>query len=411
MLDRRFFLLSAIAFQPRRNYRAAIIGHTGHGDYGHSWDTAWKSFPSIEVVALADPDDAGRKAAKARSGALRDYRDYRQMLEKEKPDLAAICPRWLDQRVEMVTAAAQSGAHVLLEKPFARNLEDADRMVSAAEAHRIRIQVGHTARLHPVTMQVGRLLREGAIGELLEMRARGKEDRRAGGEDLIVLGTHCFDLMRQFAGDPQWVFAHLTAAGRDISRSDARQATEPVGPVAGDQVAAMFPFPRGIHGYFGSKASDVRSGERFGVTLYGSKGVIWIPLTSVPSDPAMILRGPSWAAGAWQQIEPPPEGRNRSREAANALMVADLLQAIEENREPACSARDGLWTVEMVSGIYQSHLAGGRIAFPLRDRRPPLLNTKQFPSPGPPNPAPTAKVRPALEPSRSLRIQNSRISR
>ena len=372
MLNRRFFLLSAAAFQPKRNHRAAIIGHTGQGNYGHGWDTAWKGFPSVEVVALADPDDAGRKAAKVRSGALREYRDYRQMLEKEKPDLVVVCPRWLDQRVEMVTTAAQSGAHILLEKPFARNLEDADRMVAAAEGHNIKIQVGHTARPHPVTLQVRHLLHEGAIGELMEMRARGKEDRRAGGEDLIVLGTHCFDLMRLFAGDPQWVFAHLTAAGRDISRADAYRPTEPVGPVAGDQVAAMFFFPPGIHGYFDSKASNVRSGERFGLTLYGSTGAIWMPLTSVPSDPAMILRGPSWAGGAWQQIEPPPEGRNRAREAANALMVADLLEAIERNREPACGARDGRWTIEMVSGIYQSHLAGGKVAFPLRDRRQPL---------------------------------------
>ena len=378
-LNRRLFAQTAAAALLRaqagrgRHYRAAIVGHTGRGNYGHEWDRAFRSLSSVEVVAIADPDDAGRRAAKARSQAARDYRDYREMLAKEKPDLVAICPRWPDQRVEMATAAAEAGSHMLIEKPLARSVEDADRIVALAEKHKLKIQVGHTARPHPITLQVRAMLRDGAIGDLLEIRSRGKEDRRAGGEDLMVLGTHCVDLLRFFAGDPAWVFAHVTAGGREVRRSDAREGTEPVGPVAGDRIAALFSFPGGVAGYFGSAASDVRSGTRFGVTLCGSKGIIFLPLSNVPSGPAMILRSPSWAmegnAGCWQTIEPPPEGRGRERESANAMMVADLLDAIENNREPVCGARDGLWTIEMVAGVYQSQLSGGRVGFPLRDRR------------------------------------------
>ena len=377
MLNRRRFLLSpaVAAAPPKRNYRAAVIGHTGRGNYGHNWERAWNGLPNVQVVAVADPDEAGGKAAVARCGALRDYRDYRRMLEKEKPDLVAICPRWLDQRLEMVTAAADAGAHLLVEKPFARSVEDADRMVEAAERRGIKIQVGHTARPHPVTRQVRRLLQEGAIGELMEIRARGKEDARAGGEDLIVLGTHCFDLMRFFAGDPEWVFAHVTEQGREVRRGMERKPTEPVGPVAGDEVAAIFRFGRGIDGHFGSRRSDVRSGNRFGVTLCGSKGLIFIPLSAVPNEAATILRSASWALdkpGGWERLEPPPEGISQDREAANRMMAADLIEAIETGREPVCGARDGRWAVEMVMGVYQSQLSGGRVPLPLRDRRHPL---------------------------------------
>ncbi len=378
-LNRRLFAQTAAAALLRaqagrgRHYRAAIIGHTGRGNYGHEWDRAFRSLASVEVVAVADPDDKGRLAAKARSQAARDYRDYREMLAKEKPDLVAICPRWPDQRVEMVTAAAEAGAHILIEKPLAKSVEDAGRIVALAEKHKIKIQVGHTARPHPITLQVRAMLRDGAIGELIEIRSRGKEDRRAGGEDLMVLGTHCFDLLRFFAGDPEWVFAHVTTGGREVRRGDAREGTEPVGLVAGDRIAAMFSFARGVAGYFGSAASDVRSGTRFGVTLCGSKGLIFLPLSNVPSGPAMILRAPSWSmergTECWQAVEPPPEGRRREREAANAMMVADLLDAIENHREPVCGARDGLWTIEMVAGVYLSQITGGRVAFPLRDGR------------------------------------------
>ena len=53
-------------------------------------------------------------------------------------------------------------------------------------------------------------------------------------------------------------------------------------------------------------------------------------------------------------------------------MAADLLDAIEKNRDPICSARDGRWTIEMVTGIYQSSLKRMPVTFPLADRHSPL---------------------------------------
>src|SRR5262249_6193812 len=88
-IDRRQFLKGALAgavaarAAEKKRYRAAIIGHTGRGDYGHEWDTAWSGFDSIEVAAVADPVDHGRQKAMERSAAKRGYRDYREMLRKE----------------------------------------------------------------------------------------------------------------------------------------------------------------------------------------------------------------------------------------------------------------------------------------------------------------------------------------
>src|SRR6266704_5097317 len=119
-MKRRLFLQAAlggcavVSAQPRRRYRAALIGHTGAGNYGHEWDTAWNGLDFVEVVAVADVDEAGRRKAAQRSHAKRAYADYREMLQKEKPDLVAICPRALDLRLEMITAAAKGGAHILV---------------------------------------------------------------------------------------------------------------------------------------------------------------------------------------------------------------------------------------------------------------------------------------------------------
>src|ERR1035441_5705773 len=378
MVNRRLFLQTGFAgmIQAQRpesakTYRVCLIGDTGHGNFGHDWDVAWRTVPNTQVVAVADPDESGRRNAMNRSGAPRGYADYREMLAKEMPNIVTICPIWADQRVAMVTAAAETGAHVLVEKPFASTLGDADTLVTLTERRGIRVQVGHTARLAPVSIRVHELLQEGELGVLMEIRARGKEDLRAGGEDMMVLGTHDFDLMRYFAGDPRWVFADVTEKGRPARVS--HRTSELIGPVAGDEIASMFMFANGVHGYFASKASDVQTGKRCGVTLYGSKAVAYLPLDVAPSPAPYVLRNAAWVgegkSDSWERIGYPPGGMPLTREQANIWMAADLLCAIEQHREPVCSARDGRWAIEMATGIYQSSLGGQRVSFPLTDRR------------------------------------------
>ncbi len=261
-------------------YAAAVIGHSGHsghGDYGHGLDIVWKAFESIRIVGIADPDDPGRAEAQQRTGAKRAYRDYREMLATEKPDLVSICPRHLDGKAEIVAAVADSGAHIYLEKPFAKDLADADKMIEAIERNKVKVQIAHQMRMSPYALRVAEMIKAGEIGEVQEVRLRGKEDQRAGGEDLMVLGSHLCDLARMLLGDPKWVFSHVTRDGREINASNVRKATEPVGPVAGNQIAAMFAFDNGVHAYFGSRASDQSGSSRFGTTIYGSKGVINLP--------------------------------------------------------------------------------------------------------------------------------------
>jgi hypothetical protein len=67
---------------PDHKLRAAIIGDTGHGNYGHEHDLVFNGRESITVVAVADPDEAGRAKAADRTHALRQYADYRQMMEQ-----------------------------------------------------------------------------------------------------------------------------------------------------------------------------------------------------------------------------------------------------------------------------------------------------------------------------------------
>src|SRR5690349_5455945 len=245
-------LAQADADPPAKRYRAVIIGDTGHGNYGHQHDLIFNNRSDVELVAIADPDPAGRASAAQRTKAPRQYADYREMLAREKPELVCIALRWPQPHHAMAMAALNIGAHLYIEKPFTTTLAEADEILSTAERAGRKVAVAHQMRLTPPIRLLKRKLDEGFIGELLHIDVWSKQDKRAGGEDMLVLGTHLFDLIRHFAGDPVSCTARVLQQGREITKADARAGTEPIGPVAGDEVYAQLAMPRGVNVSFTS---------------------------------------------------------------------------------------------------------------------------------------------------------------
>ncbi len=361
---------------PGQKLRACVIGDTKHGDYGHSMHMVWALRDDVEVVGLADPDEAGRAKHAAEAKAQRTYADYREMLEKEKPDVMSIGPRWTARHREYLEAAAACGAHGLMEKPIAIDLADADAMVQTIEAKNLKWAIGFNFRATPTIQYVKKAVFEQAlIGDVLEVRGRGKEDTRAGGEDLLVLGTHIFDMMRFFLGNAQWCSADITVDGRPATRSDAHEATEPLGPIMGDRIHAAYGFDNGIVGYFATTKNEGGNGGRWGLDIYGSKGIVTIRQDSAPV--VFLLRDPAWAPGgkaiAWEPLPGAPDFKVKNAALENyAPIISDLIDAIHEDRRPRVSLQDGRDSLEMIQAVYEAHLSGGRVALPLKERVHPL---------------------------------------
>ena len=195
-------------------YRVAVIGRTGRGDYGHGLDIVWNDIDRAEIVAVADDNAKGLAAAAKRLGVSRTYTDYRKMLQTERPQIVSVAPRWLDCHRDMVVACAEFGCHVFLEKPICQTLEQADEMIAAMERRNLKLAIAHQTRYSPAIKHARQAISDGLLGDIVELRGRGKEDRRGGGEDLMVLGTHVMALMRLCAGDAQWCFGQGTQEGR-----------------------------------------------------------------------------------------------------------------------------------------------------------------------------------------------------
>ncbi len=368
-----------------KKYRIAVIGHTGRGNYGHHLDTVWLQIPNVEIVAVADADEQGRRAAQKRLNAGNAYADYRDMLKKERPEIVSVALRHLDQHRDMVVACAEAGANIYLEKPMCRTLAEADQMVSACEKHHVKLAISHQTRYSPRIERIKEMISKGMIGDVLEMRGRGKEDSRVGGQDLMVLGTHIMDLMRYLAGDAHWCHARVGVKGpagvKAATKDDVREGGEGMGPIAGNNITSQFGFDNGIVGYFASQKAARKRGEphRFGLEIRGSRGIIQVTTGSRP--PAFYLADPGWFPGRsgvkWQEITSaglgkPETIKDTSLLIGNVWIVKDLIEAIEKDRQPRGSIYDARAALEMIMAVYESHRLKRTVEIPLKNRRHPL---------------------------------------
>ena len=363
-----------------KTYRVGLIGNTGRGDYGHQVDMAFTRVPQVEIVAVADPDPQGRAAAVSRTAAQRSYADYREMLSRERLDIVGICPRWIDEHHAMLLAAADAGCHVYMEKPFCRDLLECDEVVNQFDMRHLKLGIAHISQYSPALDQIGKLIAADEIGQVLEIRGRGKEDRRGGGEDLWVLGSHIFGIMRSVAGgNPLAVTAQVTCEGRPLAAADARPGAEGIGPLAGDHVEACYEFPQGIRGYFASRRGMAGNPTRFAVQIFGSKGII--ETESGYLAPAAILRDSSWSPARtgkhWEPISSAGIGVAEPRSDGNyqgghVAAITDLIAAIEQQRPTRCGYEDARAIIEMIAAVFESQRLGQRVRLPLQTRANPL---------------------------------------
>lgn len=383
-LSRRYFLrtTSAAGFlavagapallgQSSVKLKAAVIGHTGRGDYGHGLESIFQNRPNIELVGLADPDPAGRAKTAAKIGAPRTYADYRELLAKERPQLVSLAMRQSDQHHAIALAVLRAGAHIYCEKPFVTAPSEADQLLAEADQRGLKIAVAHTTRMTAAVLRLKQAVGNGSLGDLAELRAFGKQDTRAGGEDMIVLGSHLFDLMRLFLGDPISCAARVLWKGRDLKLEDRRLVTDNVGYLAGDQVFAQFAFPNGINATFTSAAKLRETVGHWGIEFFASKGAAKINCDIAPN--VFVRRASPWTPNgkvdSWEPLDP---ALAKTQPLHATSPVDDWLDAIARHREPECSGRNGAWAVEMVMGVYQAALSQKRISFPLATRTHPL---------------------------------------
>jgi len=202
------------------------VGVIGAGFMGQAHAAAYVRHPAAELVAVADVREASARQLAERFGA-RAFTDIQEMLTACELEAVSICTNDEAHVAPTLTALA-AGKHVLLEKPIATTIEDADTIIAAVERAGVKFLVGHTVRFDPHYAHLKRRVDAGELGDILAVFARRLNhvglQRRLGGRVSVLsfLGVHDFDYVRWLIGsEPVRVYTESVgrlhrSAGYDI---------------------------------------------------------------------------------------------------------------------------------------------------------------------------------------------------
>jgi predicted dehydrogenase len=205
------------------------LASVGAGMIGQVHAGIARRLPECDYAALSDPDPQKEKLA-AELG-VNYYRDFRQMIEKERLDGVLICvPNEAHGSVGIECAGR--GLHLFVEKPIASTLEAADRLIAGARANKVELYVAHHRRFNPRINKARDMVQGGELGELVgvsvlwcmykpsEYFAAGPWRASKGGGPILINTIHEIDLLRYIHGEIARVYAELSNKSRGFEVED-----------------------------------------------------------------------------------------------------------------------------------------------------------------------------------------------
>ena len=145
---------------------AAMVHDHVWGELGH-----WASHPGVEIVAAGDVNQELRERAASEYGVAHVYESWQAMLEQEELNIVQAASE-NSVAADIVEACAARGIHVVTEKPMSATLEQANRMVAAAERSEIRLLVNWPTAWSPAIQELERRILAGEIGRVTYFKQR-----------------------------------------------------------------------------------------------------------------------------------------------------------------------------------------------------------------------------------------------
>jgi predicted dehydrogenase len=213
-------------------FKAVAIGA---GYFSHFQYEAWQRIPEVTVTAFCNRNAERAEQIVKKFDITQHYTEYREMLEKEKPDFVDIITP-PPTHLEMCKIAADLGIHVICQKPLAPSLDEAKQIVDYTSRAGIRFMVHENWRFQPWYREIKKLLDDGIIGSTLHSLYFRSRMGDGWGEDaylgrqpyfrdyprLLVYenGVHFIDTYRFLAGEVRDVYAVLRKLNSVIAGED-----------------------------------------------------------------------------------------------------------------------------------------------------------------------------------------------
>lgn len=318
----------------------------------HAWSYArvLKELPDVELVAIYDDSPERLMSAGETYGVKKLYSDLEKMFQAEEIDAVIITSENAKHHAHAL-ASIESGKHMIVEKPIATTLRDADEMVLKAERKGIKFQTAFVMRYHDSALKVRETIATGALGRVIAITAtnHGKypglwfgDPKLAGGGAIMDHTVHVVDLTRWYTGDEfSKVFCYV---GRNIRKElkvednalilcetkggvkvsvDCSWSRPNTYPIWGDVYTGVF-CERGylVLDAFKSNVSLVKSGSPLSYNYYG-----------------------------------PDADRN---------MILDFVNVIKTDGKPRASGHDGRQALEVALAAYEASKQGKPVSLPIK---------------------------------------------
>jgi len=325
--------------------------------------------PDAEVVAVYTRKPARARAFAKKHGIAQVFSDLDAAIARSGCDVVDIClPNFLHHRA--VTTAAKAGKHVIIEKPLALNLAEADQMITACHVARRKLCYAEELCFAPKYERVRKLVNEGAVGKIFQMRQCEKHSgphsdwfydiKQSGGGAIMDMGCHGIAWFRwMLGGRPTAVSvqAHLQSGLIHARRTRAEENS-----------LVIVEFASGAVGVAENSWAK-HGGMDDRVEVYGTGGVIYADLFM--GNAALTYS----EAGYGYAMEKAGTTKGWSftvfEEAFNQGYPQELkhfIECIREDQEPVVTGEDGRAVLEIMMAAYQSAGTGRKVNLPFRNK-------------------------------------------
>jgi predicted dehydrogenase len=352
-----------MSHEARKNEMPLRVGVVGCGFQGRLHLECFHNL-NVKIVAVCDVD-TNRAQEQARAWNAKPYSDYKELIEHEPLDLLTICTMPNTHR-DIAVRAFQSGCHVLCEKPFALTADEAHEMVVAARKAKRLLTVGFNMRYMAAAQSVAEFVQSPDFGrpvcargwmlsETIPWWGQHSVKRVSGGGALAATAVHVIDLMMWLVGDkqPTTVTASMARLFPSKRWSSAPSAAS---TSLYDTEDMIFGHVRFSDGFWmtveGSWVWDSPgSGWDYSFDLVGSRGQARLsPLRLTTETDQGVLVDVTGAK--------PNEFDFRTSTQAE---IADIVNAINEQRYPLVRAEEALLVQSVVDALYRSAALGREV--------------------------------------------------
>lgn len=324
---------------------------------------------NLDMAAICDVDKScmDDKVRKFDIPAtVKKYTDYKELLEKERPELVAICTE-SGLHAQIAIDCIQAGCNVIIEKPIALSIDDADSIIAAASKMGVKVCVSHQNRFNKSIQKIRDAVDKGRFGRMFHgtahirwardweyySRAKWRGTWAQDGGCLMNQCIHNIDLLIwMMGGEPVEVMAYTDRLKHDYIEAE-------------DLGLAVVKFANGTYGVIEGTTNVYPKNLEETLYLFGEKG-------TVKAGGASVNKIEEWCFS--DALDDPDAVKAEFGENppniygfGHTPLYADVIDAIEHDHEPLVSAKDGKKALEMILAIYKSAAEARPVQFPLKE--------------------------------------------